>query len=74
MGVGEHLLSGGGGQLEYLEYWRNRIAKRLITVGGVREIVHDVPTGQPTVAEPLINYGGHPQLRNMMLRKVGSDR
>ena len=33
---------------------RNRILvpKRLITVGGVWKIVHDVPTGQPTVAKP----------------------
>ena len=26
-----------------------------ITVGGVWKIVHDVPTGQPTAAEPLVN-------------------
>ena len=34
----------------------NRIPQRLIAVGGVWKIVHDIPTGQPTVAEPLINY------------------
>ena len=37
---------------------RSRLAKRLFIVGGVWKIVHGVSTGQPTVAEPLINYCG----------------